>query len=200
MVETAKTVDLKVQVFDTLKAILKIIDSQTLKVDVIKSLEKIRQNETDPRVCLKMLEIYEEIGKILGPEEIAARILPGIIPMLVTGQFTKSEFKDLMGAVRRLLDQIEAYRMKSLPDQSQSPGLGNTDSSNPFGGSEPTNPMFAGMSGEQNQSNSDPFGGSKKDDADVMDFLGGGPKPVVTPQFDPFNSSPKDPFANPPSS
>lgn len=87
-----------------------------MKTDVIKSLEKIRSNETDPRVCLKMLEIYEEIGKILGPEEIAARILPGIIPMLVTGQFTKDEFKDLMGAVRRLLDQIESFRMKSLPD------------------------------------------------------------------------------------
>ena len=34
---------------------------------------------------MKMLEVYEEIGKVLGPEEIASKILPGIIPMLISG-------------------------------------------------------------------------------------------------------------------
>jgi len=34
---------------------------------------------------MKMLEVYEEIGKILGPEEICSKILPGIIPMLISG-------------------------------------------------------------------------------------------------------------------
>jgi hypothetical protein len=88
-----------------------------------------------------------------------------------------------MGAVRRLLDQIETYRMKSLPDQSQHSELGvPVDSSNPFGGGEPSNPLFAGVQGDSNQSqtNSDPFGANKNDDADVMGFLGSGPKPVAT--------------------
>jgi hypothetical protein len=31
-----------------------------------------------------MLEIYEEIGKVLGVEEIGAKILPSIIPMLIS--------------------------------------------------------------------------------------------------------------------
>lgn len=54
-----------------------------------------------------------------------------------------------MGAVRRLLDQIETYRMKSLPDQSQHSELGvPVDSSNPFGGGEPSNPLFAGVQGD----------------------------------------------------
>ena len=65
---------------------------------------------------MKMLEIYEEIGKVLGPEEIGMKILPGIIPMLMTGNFTKSEFQELMSTVRRLLDQIEQHRLPSLPD------------------------------------------------------------------------------------
>ena len=68
-----------------------------------------------------MLKLYEEIGKVLGPEEIGAKILPGVIPMLVSGHFTKHEFKDMMSSVHRLLDQIEQYRMPSLPDESAAP-------------------------------------------------------------------------------
>lgn len=65
--------------------IIKAIDAQTLKIDVVKSLEKLRINDNNPKVCLRMLEVYEEIGKILGPEEVGEKILPGIIPMLITG-------------------------------------------------------------------------------------------------------------------
>ena len=70
---------------------------------------------------MKMLKLYEDIGKVLGPEEIGAKILPGVIPMLVSGQFTKSEFKEMMSSVHRLLDQIEAYRMPSLPAENAAP-------------------------------------------------------------------------------
>mmetsp|Transcript_26312 Transcript_26312/g.40157 ORF Transcript_26312/g.40157 Transcript_26312/m.40157 type:complete len:162 (-) Transcript_26312:829-1314(-) len=124
VMETATQLDLKIEVFTTLKVIMKGIDAMTLKNDIMKSLERVRAKETDPRVCLKMLEIYEEIGKTLGPDEIGLKILPGIIPMLISGQFTKPEFKNLMGSVRRLLDQIEDYRLQSLPDSSTSDPLG----------------------------------------------------------------------------
>lgn len=76
---------MKLEVLDTLKLIIKAIDAQTLKIDVVKSLEKLRINDNNPKVCLRMLEVYEEIGKILGPEEVGEKILPGIIPMLITG-------------------------------------------------------------------------------------------------------------------
>jgi len=52
---------------------------------VIKSVEKLRAKETDPKVCMKMLKLYEAIGKVLGPEEIGMKILPGVIPMLISG-------------------------------------------------------------------------------------------------------------------
>lgn len=77
--------ELKLEVFDTLQLILKIIDSATLKNEVIKAVEKLRVRETDPKVCMKMLKLYEEIGKVLGPEEIGIKILPGVIPMLISG-------------------------------------------------------------------------------------------------------------------
>ena len=92
ILETAKTLDLKIEVLQTVKTVMKAIDAQTLKADVCKSLEKLRAKENDPRVCMKILETYEEIGKILGPEEIGTKILPGIIPMLITAQLTKDEY------------------------------------------------------------------------------------------------------------
>lgn len=104
VLETAKNVELKLEVFQTLKVIMKTIDAQTLKTDVMKAMEKLRARETDPRVCMKMLETYEEIAKVLGPEDIGNKILPGIIPMLISGQFTKSEYKELLTAIRRLID------------------------------------------------------------------------------------------------
>lgn len=70
ILETASAVDLKLEVIDTLKQILNALDSQTLKGDIMKYLEKLRAKETNPRICMKLLELYEEIGKILGPEEV----------------------------------------------------------------------------------------------------------------------------------
>ena len=90
----------------------------------MKAMDKLRTKETDPKVCMKMLQTYEEIAKVLGPEEIGTKILPGIIPMLITGQFTKPEYRDLLASVRRLIDQIEQWRMPQLPDTKVSLGQG----------------------------------------------------------------------------
>lgn len=70
VLDTAKSVELKLEVFTTLNIIMKTIDAQTLKTDVMKAMEKLRSKETDPKVCMKMLETYEEIAKVLGPEEV----------------------------------------------------------------------------------------------------------------------------------
>lgn len=124
VLDTAKNVDLKLEVFTTLNIIMKTIDAQTLKTDVMKAMEKLRAKETDPKICMKMLETYEEIAKVLGPEEIGQKILPGIIPMLITGQFTKPEYRDLLASVRRLIDQIEGWRMPQLPETKATLGQG----------------------------------------------------------------------------
>lgn len=70
VLETAKNVELKLEVFTTLNIIMKTIDAQTLKTDVMKAMERLRAKETDPRICMKMLTTYEEVAKVLGPEEI----------------------------------------------------------------------------------------------------------------------------------
>jgi hypothetical protein len=52
ILETANTVDLKLEVIDTLKEILNAIDVQTLKTDIMKNLEKFRAKESNPRICI----------------------------------------------------------------------------------------------------------------------------------------------------
>ena len=59
------------------------------------------------------------MARVLGVEEIGLKILPGIIPMLISGTFTKSQFSDMIGTVRRLLDQIEKHREKDLREMGQ---------------------------------------------------------------------------------
>lgn len=47
------------------------------------------------------------------------KILPGIIPMLISGTFTRAQFSDMMSTVRRLLDQIEKHKEKDLREMGQ---------------------------------------------------------------------------------
>lgn len=56
------------------------------------------------------------MAKVLGIEEIGLKILPGMIPMLISGTFSRAQFKELIGSVRRFLDQIEEHRDKDLRD------------------------------------------------------------------------------------
>jgi len=59
------------------------------------------------------------MAKVLGVEEIGLKILPGIIPMLISGTFTRTQFTEMMQSVRRLLDQIEKHKEKDLRDMGQ---------------------------------------------------------------------------------
>ena len=127
ILETASQIELKLEVLDTLTQILNAIDTLYLKNDIMKALEKFRAKETDPKICMKMLVLYEQIGKQLGPEEVGNKVLPGIIPMLITGNFTKQEFKDIMDAVRRLLTQIEDFRSPTLPDTNPHANMFQTE-------------------------------------------------------------------------
>mmetsp|Transcript_19568 Transcript_19568/g.14278 ORF Transcript_19568/g.14278 Transcript_19568/m.14278 type:complete len:83 (-) Transcript_19568:462-710(-) len=57
------------------------------------------------------------MAKVLGPDEIGLKILPGMIPMLISGTFSKTQFRELIGSVRRLIDQIEEHRAKDLREE-----------------------------------------------------------------------------------
>lgn len=56
---------------------------------MLKTFEKVRGKETDPEVIMLLLQIYEKASVSLGPEEIGSKILPSIIPMMVTGNLSR---------------------------------------------------------------------------------------------------------------
>ena len=64
-----------------------------------------------------ILKIYEKSSDVLGPDEIGLKILPGIIPMLVSGNLNKHQFNEIMVSVRMLLEKIEKSKLPSLPDK-----------------------------------------------------------------------------------
>jgi hypothetical protein len=75
---------------------------------VLKTFEKIRGKETDNEVIMIILQIYEKASTALGPEEIGTKILPSIIPMMVTASLSRHQFGEMMRSVRSLLDRIES--------------------------------------------------------------------------------------------
>ena len=87
-----------------------------MKDVILKGFEKVRVAESDPQVCMLLLKVYEKMADVLGADEIGLKILPGMIPLLITGTYSRQQFKELIGSVRRLLDQIESHRDKDLRD------------------------------------------------------------------------------------
>ena len=123
--------------------------------------------------------------------------------MLVTGQFTQEEFKNLMSTVRRLLDQIEKYRLPNLPtgpgsssaaaatnDMFSGIGSNSAAKDNEFGflGGEPTSSVPVTESKPNDPfGNSDPFAAS--DSKGTNDIFGGISQPKKAAEPDPFGNA-----------
>ena len=90
-----------------------------MKHNVFKTLEKVRSKETDPEICMLVLKIYEKSSDVLGADEIGLKVLPGIIPMLVSGNLSKPQFNEIMRITKQLLDKIEKTKLPSLPDKTE---------------------------------------------------------------------------------
>ena len=126
-----------------------------------------------------MLQIYKKSSDALGPDEIGTKILPSIIPLLVSTNLSKHQFQEIMSAVRSLLDKIEASKLSMLPDAEPKP-----DAEDPF--NQESKPMQLGTQ-------------QTKEKDDDLDFLSDPlssntlPKaPVVN--SDPFSqAAPKNP-------
>ena len=67
-------------------------------------------------MCMLMLQIYEKAAHEVGVEVIGVKILPSIIPLMVTGQVSRTQFNEMMRSVRSLLSQIETQRLAVLPE------------------------------------------------------------------------------------
>ena len=90
ILEKSPTVQLKIKVLETIFEMISSIDQHTMKDVILKSFDKVRAQETDPHLYMLLMKIYEQMAKVLGPEEIGLKILPGMIPMLISGTFSRA--------------------------------------------------------------------------------------------------------------
>ncbi len=74
---------------------------------MFKAFEKLRIKENDPQICMLMIQIYEKASNDLPVEDIGAKILPSIIPLMVTGNLSRHQFQEIMKSVKTLLNKIE---------------------------------------------------------------------------------------------
>lgn len=89
VLETSTDVTVKIAVLTLIKSLQDSIDQPSLQGLVLKTFEKIRGKETDNEVIMIILQIYEKASTALGPEEIGTKILPSIIPMMVTASLSR---------------------------------------------------------------------------------------------------------------
>ena len=105
----------------------------TIKMGVFKTFEKLRTSrDLDPQVSMLILRIYKKSSDQLGPDEIGLKILPGIIPMLVSEKLAKPQFQEIMSCVKQLLQQIELTKLATLPEATEAE-LAAKASADPFG-------------------------------------------------------------------
>lgn len=90
VLEETDKVEVRIRVLEMIKALQEVIDTATMRQSVFKSFEKLRSSrDNDPQVCMLMLQIYKKSSDALGPDEIGTKILPSIIPLLVSTNLSK---------------------------------------------------------------------------------------------------------------
>jgi hypothetical protein len=80
----------KIKTLEFVKSMQESIDAPTMQNLVFKTFEKIRTKETDPQMCMLMLQVYEKAANEVGVEIIGVKILPSIIPLMVTGNVSRT--------------------------------------------------------------------------------------------------------------
>ena len=94
---------------------------------------------------MHILTLYSGIADTLTPEDIGNKILPGLIPMLISASFTKTQFSKLISTIRTLIDQLEKHRLKDLSEMDPlgEGDVGNAQSNQKdiFGGFSTDDPL-----------------------------------------------------------
>ena len=96
---------------------------------------------------MHLLTLYNNIASALTPDDIGNKILPGLIPMLISASFTKKQFTQLITTIRTLIDQLEKHRLKDLSEIDPMEATGARQE-------ESENDIFAGLGGNFDDSNS----------------------------------------------
>ena len=126
---------------EVLIEILTVLDRNFLRDNILKTLHALRDSINEPSICMHILTLYSGIADTLTPEDIGNKILPGLIPMLISASFTKVQFNKLVSTIRQLIDQLEKHRLKDLSEMDPLGGDNGNSMSN-------QKDIFAGLSSD----------------------------------------------------
>ena len=162
-IQTTNSQKLKIKLLNSMKGLYKILDQGTINENLLNNLDRVRQSDNSKEICMLIVNIYEDISKVVTTLSIANKILPSIISILVSGNISRKNFEMIMGLVLKYLDAIKKDRDKDLYDEeigNNNNNLENLDMNFP----QQVNPMP-----NLNDNNN-----SKDDNKDFLaDFFGG---------------------------
>ena len=107
VVSSTNSKSLKISLLNNIKELYTKLDQNLINDKLLATLEIVRRTDGNNDICMCICDIYLEISKIVSPEEIANKILPNLISMLVKGNITKSNFDKIMKLITTYLDQIK---------------------------------------------------------------------------------------------
>ncbi len=105
---------LRLKCIESISNFAPLLDSAVIKGAIIPTLEKLSKTDTDGKLHLTMIKTVESFLKIFSYEELATKVIPLLLSMSVSGQFSKSQFGDVMSLIRRLVDTVDNARGKEL--------------------------------------------------------------------------------------
>ena len=100
MAGEVESMDLKCLAFARLRDITPILDKRCLTDTVLEGLSKIAKKVSDGKLAMLVVETCAELGKMLGAETLAHRILPMLIPFMVSANVNRDQFESLMRIVK----------------------------------------------------------------------------------------------------
>ena len=116
IIEKSENHDLRVKALQVLVLVIPQVDQNYIKDHIFVALEKVRQSSNDTELNMLLLSLYDKLASALTPEDIGQKILPSLIPMLISASLSKAQFKKLVSTIRTLIDTIEKHREKDLSE------------------------------------------------------------------------------------
>eukprot|EP00826_Nyctotherus_ovalis_P003724 TRINITY_DN10766_c0_g1_i4.p1 TRINITY_DN10766_c0_g1~~TRINITY_DN10766_c0_g1_i4.p1 ORF type:complete len:799 (-),score=205.15 TRINITY_DN10766_c0_g1_i4:155-2530(-) len=107
---------LKIKCVESIANFAVLLDRAVIREAVFPTLEKITKTDTSSQFHLAMVKTIESFLKTFTYEELASKVIPLLLSIAVTGQFTKRQFSEIMALIRKLIDKVDDSRGKELQD------------------------------------------------------------------------------------
>ena len=116
--DNPKLIPLRVEVILCMSKIFKKFDSYTLENIILKSMwTMLNITKNCPPILMACLGLCENISKQCGPQLIATKVLPHLIPITMNEALNKAQYELYMKVIQEMLNKIDAYRINKYDNK-----------------------------------------------------------------------------------